>query len=128
GPKDIEKASVIIARRDNREKISVSMSGLAGHLLQLLDDVQKSLFERARTYREEHTLRASTWEEFTKLMETRPGFVMAPWCGSAECEARIKAETQATIRNMPLDGQSPGGTCVRCDKPAAHEAWFAKAY
>jgi prolyl-tRNA synthetase len=61
-------------------------------------------------------------------MEGRPGFVIAPWCASAECEAQIKADTQATIRNMPLAAATPVGTCVRCDNPAKAEAWFAKAY
>jgi prolyl-tRNA synthetase len=61
-------------------------------------------------------------------MEGRPGFVIAPWCGSAECETRIKTDTQATIRNMPIGGAAPGGHCVRCDLPAIAEAWFAKSY
>ena len=61
-------------------------------------------------------------------MEGRPGFVIAPWCGSAACEAQIKTETQATIRNMPMSGATPSGKCVRCEAPATAEAWFAKAY
>jgi len=61
-------------------------------------------------------------------MEGRPGFVIASWCGDAACEAQIKTDTQATIRNMPLGAAAPSGTCVRCDKPATAEAWFAKAY
>jgi prolyl-tRNA synthetase len=128
GPKDIEKSSVRIARRDTREKIDVSMNGLADHITRLLDEVQSSLFERAKTFREEHTQRVSTYEEFKAAMEGRPGFVIAPWCGSADCEAHIKAETQATIRNMPLDSKPVTGRCVHCDRPAQAEAWFAKAY
>jgi prolyl-tRNA synthetase len=61
-------------------------------------------------------------------MEGRPGFVISPWCGQAACEAAIKTETQATIRNMPLGSSNPGGKCVRCDADATAEAWFAKAY
>ena len=61
-------------------------------------------------------------------MDGRPGFVISPWCGDADCEAQIKTDTQATIRNMPLDGAAPGGTCVRCEKPAISDAWFAKSY
>jgi prolyl-tRNA synthetase len=128
GPKDIEKSAVLVARRDTREKQSLSMDGLAEQIVQLLDTIQANLIARARAFREEHTSRASTYEEFTKLMEGRPGFVIAPWCGAADCEARIKTDTQATIRNMPIGGSSPGGTCVRCDNPATAEAWFAKAY
>ena len=104
------------------------MNGLAQQIRELLDTVQASLIARARAFREEHTTRATNWDEFKNLMEGRPGFVIAPWCGSADCEARIKTETQATIRNMPIDGPAPAGKCVRCDNPAAAEAWFAKAY
>ena len=127
GPKDIEKSAVLVARRDTREKQSLAMDGLATRIQQLLDDVQRSLFDRARTFRDEHTHRVSTYEEFKQVMEGRPGFVIAPWCGSTDCEAQIKNETQATIRNMPRTG-APGGTCIRCDQGAIAEAWFAKSY
>src|SRR5262247_2706736 len=128
GPKDIEKSAVLAARRDTREKQSLPMDGLADRLLSLLDEIQKNLLERARQFRDEHTQRTSSYDEFKEIMEGRPGFVIAPWCGSAECEAQIKAETQATIRNMPMTGSVPSGKCVRCDAPATAEAWFAKAY
>jgi len=128
GPKDIEKSAVLVARRDTREKQSLAMADLAVQLRALLDDVQKNLFERACTFREEHTQRVSTYDEFKQVMEGRPGFVVAPWCGSAECEAQIKADTQATIRNMPLGRPIPSGGCIRCNATATAEAWFAKAY
>jgi prolyl-tRNA synthetase len=128
GPKDIEKSQVLIARRDTREKLGVPMEGLAARLRDLLDDVQQSLLARAVAFREEHTQRVNDYEAFTQAMESRPGFVIAPWCGSADCEAAIKAETQATIRNMPLDGSKPDGGCIRCDAVAQSDAWFAKAY
>jgi prolyl-tRNA synthetase len=70
----------------------------------------------------------STYDEFKSLMEGRPGFLIAAWCGSADCEAQIKAETQATLRNIPLDSATATGLCVKCGRPAAGEAWFAKAY
>jgi len=128
GPKDIEKQAVLVARRDTREKQSFAMDGLVPRLRQLLADVQQGLLERARRFRDDHTHRTSSYDEFKQIMEGRPGFVIAPWCGQADCEARIKAETQATIRNMPLGGRAPSGSCVRCDAPATVEAWFAKAY
>jgi prolyl-tRNA synthetase len=128
GPKDIEKSQVMIARRDTREKLPVAMEGMAGRLRDLLADIQRTLLEKAKAFRDERTQRAGNYEEFKKLMEGRPGFVVAPWCASADCEARIKADTQATIRNMPLGSTTPAGTCVRCDNPAKAEAWFAKAY
>ena len=128
GPKDIEKSQVVIARRDTREKLSVPMQGLAGRVRELLDAVQKNLFDRAVAFRDEHTQRVSTYDEFRAAMEGRPGFVIAPWCGSADCEAQIKAHTQATIRHMPINAATPTGHCIRCDNAAQAEAWFAKAY
>ena len=128
GPKDIEKAQVMVARRDTRQKNAVPAENLAAAIVELLDDVQASLFRRALAFREEHTSRASNYDEFRSAMEGRPGFVVATWCGSAECEAQIKADTQATLRNIPFGGESVTGTCVRCGRPARGEAWFAKAY
>src|SRR5439155_533398 len=118
GPKDIDKSAVLVARRDTREKQSLPMDGLAARLRDLLDEVQVNLFDRARRFREEQTQRVSTYDEFRQVMEGRPGFVIAPWCGSAECEAHIKTDTQATIRNMPITGAVPAGRCVRCDRDA----------
>jgi prolyl-tRNA synthetase len=128
GPKDIEKSSVFVARRDTREKQAIPMDGLAGRIRELLDDIQRTLFERAVKFRDEHTQRASDYDGFKQTLEGRPGFVIAPWCGSADCEAQIKNDTQATIRNMPLHAEAPTGQCVRCGAPAQAEAWFAKAY
>jgi prolyl-tRNA synthetase len=129
GPKDIEKSAVLIARRDTREKQSLSMDDLPAQLQALLDAVQKNLFDRAVAFRADHTQRVATYDEFKQAMEGRPGFVIAPWCGSTDCEAQIKTDTQATIRNMPLNPPSPSGRCIRCDKDAQHaEAWFAKSY
>src|SRR4029079_10339367 len=107
---------------------SFSMDGLPQRLAQLLDEIQTSLFQRGRQFRDEHTQRADNYDELTHILECRPGFVIAPWCGSAECEAQIKTDTQATIRNMPMTGAAVSGTCVRCDNPAKFQAWFAKAY
>jgi prolyl-tRNA synthetase len=128
GPKDIEKSAVLLARRDTREKASVPMDGLAAAVRARLEEIQRSLFERATAFRDDHTQRVASYDEFKQVLEGRPGFVIAPWCGTAECEARIKADTQATIRNMPIDAATPGGSCVRCDRPAHAEAWFAKSY
>jgi prolyl-tRNA synthetase len=128
GPKDIEKSAVLVARRDTREKQSVAMDGLAPTLLGLLELVQTNLLTRALQFREEHTQRADTYDAFKQILEGRPGFVIAPWCGAADCEAQIKTDTQATIRNMPIGGGAPPHGCVRCGKPAVAEAWFAKAY
>ena len=128
GPKDIEKSQVVVARRDTRQKSSLPMSDLAAAVGELLNDIQQSLFRRALQFREEHTTRVSSYDEFRQTMEGRPGFVIAGWCGTAECEAQIKADTQATLRNIPFGGERVSGTCVRCGQSSTVEAWFAKAY
>jgi prolyl-tRNA synthetase len=128
GPKDIEKSAVMVARRDTREKQSLPMAGLAAAVKSLLDQIQRGLLDRALKFREEHTQRVASYAEFKQVLDGRPGFVIAPWCGAADCEAQIKNDTSATIRNMPMGIAKPSGNCVRCDKPAVAEAWFAKAY
>ena len=119
---------MFVARRDTREKQAVPMEGLVASIRALLDQIQRTLFERAVQFREERTQRVGDYEAFKNVMEGRPGFVIAPWCGSAACEAQIKADTQATIRNMPMTAVTPSGSCVRCDQAAQAEAWFAKSY
>jgi len=128
GPKDIEKGTVFSARRDTREKAALPMADLTTTVKNLLQAIQDNLLARARTFREEHTSEAATWEEFTTAMEGRPGFVIASWCGSAECEAQIKTETQATLRNIPMGSPRVDGTCIKCNGASTVKAWFAKAY
>jgi prolyl-tRNA synthetase len=129
GPKDIEKSAVFAARRDTRAKASIPMDGLADAIKGLLAEIQANLLDRARKFRDEHTFKADSYDEFKTTMEGRPGFVIAPWCEDAACEAEIKAETQATIRNIPEGyGEAPGKPCIKCGKPATVSAWFAKAY
>ena len=129
GPKDIEKSQVVLARRDTREKSFVPMDGLGGHAEEMLATIQRALYDRAVKFREEHTTEADTYAEFKAIMEGRPGFVISPWCGSAACEASIKTETQATIRNIPFASPpATGKLCLTCGAPAAVHAWFAKSY
>jgi prolyl-tRNA synthetase len=129
GPKDIEKSQVVLARRDTREKSFTPMEGLAAHVEQLLSTIQQALFERAVKFRTEHTSETSSYDEFKQIMDGRPGFVISPWCGSAACEATIKAETQATIRNIPFSSTAlEGKSCMKCGQPAVANAWFAKSY
>ena len=129
GPKDIEKSQVVLARRDTREKAFVPMEGLTDSVVQRLDAIQQALFERAVQFRAEHTSEADTYDAFKATMEGRPGFVVSPWCGEASCEAQIKADTQATIRNIPFTvSPATGKTCVRCGAAATTHAWFAKSY
>jgi len=129
GPKDIEKSQVMLARRDTREKSPAAMDGLASHVVGMLDSIQEALFARAVAFREEHTTHTDSYDEFKQILEGRPGFVVSPWCGSAMCEAQIKAQTQATIRNIPFTGTTAvGKKCLKCDADATVHAWFAKSY
>ena len=128
GPKDIEKAQVFSARRDTREKAAIPFDGLAVRVEEVLKSIQDNLLARALRFREEHTTDVASWDEFVQAMAGRPGFVIAAWCGTAECEAAIKAETQATLRNIPMASRRVDGTCVKCGKPSHVRAWFAKAY
>ena len=128
GPKDIEKQQVVVARRDTREKAFIPMDAVEDRVRSLLDEVQQALLVRATKFREERTRRTADYAEFSAWMEGRPGFVISPWCGHADCEAAIKSETQATIRNMPFGGDEPSGACLKCGRPATAQAWFAKAY
>jgi prolyl-tRNA synthetase len=104
------------------------MDGLVSSIQQVLDDIQRAMLDKAREFRDSHTTRTTSYDEFKQIMEGRPGFVISPWCESGECEAQIKTDTQATIRNMPFGQDEPTGSCIRCDRPAAVFAWFAKAY
>ena len=116
GPRDIEQQQVLVARRDTREKVTLPMEGLSERVSGLLDAVQTALLERAVAFRDSHTIRTASSDEFRRAFEGRPGFVIAPWCGSADCEAQIKAETQATIRNLAFDLPPATGACVRCGR------------
>ena len=128
GPRDIEQQQVLVARRDTREKVTLPMEGLSERVSGLLDAVQTALLERAVAFRDSHTIRTASSDEFRRAFEGRHGFVIAPWCGSADCEAQIKAETQATIRNLAFDLPPATGACVRCGQPGLTDAYFAKSY
>jgi prolyl-tRNA synthetase len=109
GPKDLEKQQVVLARRDTREKSFVPMEGLGAAVEEMLQTIQQALYDRAVRFREEHTTATDSYDEFKQILEGRPGFVISPWCGSAACEAAIKAETQATIRNIPFVSEPATG-------------------
>jgi prolyl-tRNA synthetase len=128
GPKDIERKQVLLVRRDTREKIPTPADELPTRVRDLLEQIQRSLFDRARRFRDEHTTATDSYEEFKRILEGRPGFVISGWCGDAACEAQIKADSQATIRNLPFDTPKPTGSCVKCGRPAVATAYFAKAY
>jgi prolyl-tRNA synthetase len=129
GPRDIEKAQVVIARRDTGEKSFVPVAESAERVRTLLDAVQQALFDKALAFRKANTRRTDDYAEFRKQLEGPGGFVESGWCGEAACEARVKEETTATIRVLPIEPSVPqGARCLVCGKPAAQLATFALAY
>jgi prolyl-tRNA synthetase len=130
GGRDLAAAAVTVARRDTGEKQQIRLSGAAAAVDELLKDVQASLFESARDEQERRTLRSpGSYGEMIEYLRSAAGFVAAPWCGGAECEARVKGESSATIRCLPLgDELSPSGVCVCCRRSAVTEAVWAQAY
>jgi prolyl-tRNA synthetase len=129
GPRDIQNNQVFSARRDTREKASLPMDGLAATVQGLLDTIQAALLAKARAFREEHTTRVETYDEFKAAMDGRPGFVVVPWAHNAANEAQVKTETQATLRNVPFSEAKPEGKrCMLSGQPADVYAYFAKAY
>jgi prolyl-tRNA synthetase len=128
GPKDIENGVVEIARRDTKEKSSVPAEGLIGYIQQLLEDIQQNLYNRALSYRDTHITEVNSWEEFKQVLNTKGGFVSAHWDGTSETEEKIKDETKATIRCIPLNNKVEAGVCVCSGKPSKQRVLFAMAY
>lgn len=128
GPKDIEANQCVVVRRDTREKLVVSLDELEEKLAEVLETMQKDMFERAKAHREEHTYVAKDYEEFKKTAQEKPGFIKAMWCGEEACELRIKEETSVTSRCMPFEQEKLSDTCVCCGKPAKTMVYWGKAY
>jgi prolyl-tRNA synthetase len=128
GPKDIEKDQCVLVRRDTREKAFVPLASLAERTRELLAAIQDGLLDRARRFVSDNTRRAGSYDEFKQIMAEKRGFIVAGWCRKADCEARIKEETRATVRVIPIEGPSTPGTCVRCGEPSVGEVYFAQAY
>ena len=128
GPRDIENNKAIIARRDTGEKIEINLDNLETEVATVLDKIQVEMLERARAHREEHTYSATTYEEFLDILENKPGFVKAMWCGEEECENKIKEDASATSRCMPFEPEKLSDKCVCCGKPAKAMVYWGKAY
>ncbi len=129
GPKDLEKNQATLVRRASGEKLSTPLEGLPATVTRLLETIQNDMLQKARTFMEENTRTASTFEELAEIIENKRGFVQAGWCGKAACEAEVKEKTKATIRNIPLEQPDNGPKhCVCCGEPARHQVIFARAY
>jgi prolyl-tRNA synthetase len=128
GPKDIEKQQCVLVRRDTREKAFQPLAGLAAAVRERLDALQAGLLARAKAFVAANTTRVASYAEFKQVMADKRGFLVGGWCRDAGCEAAIKAETKATVRALPLEGEPAPGACVRCDRPSPGEVYFAQAY
>jgi prolyl-tRNA synthetase len=129
GPKDVEKGNVALARRDRpgREgKSFVSQSGLTSTVRDLLAEIQAALLQRATEYRDANIHEPKDYEDLKRIVAD--GWACAYWCESTECEAKVKEETKATTRNIPLNQPDQEGTCIVCGRPAKRKVYFARAY
>lgn len=126
GPRDLESGQVIVARRDTFEKTALPMEGLADAIKGLLDEIQGTMYEQAKSFRDAHTTVVHTYEELREAVQH--GFAKAMWCEDEACEEKIKAELSATTRNMPFDQTPVGDVCPICGKPGTKVMYFAKAY
>lgn len=127
GARDIENNTVEVMRRDTLEKNTVSIDNIEEYVANLLEDIQKNIFNKALKFREEKTIKVDTYDEFKEKIE-EGGFILAHWDGTPETEEKIKAETKATIRCIPLDGDKTSGKCMVTGKPSAQRVIFARNY
>jgi prolyl-tRNA synthetase len=128
GGRDLENGTVELARRDTREKQTVPQEGLDIYIAQLLEEIQKNIFNKALNYRDDHITEANSYEELKELLDTKAGFIAAHWDGTPETEQKIKEETKATIRCVPLDNKLEDGICIYSGKPSKQRVLFARAY
>ena len=126
GPRDVAKNALVMVRRDTMEKQFIKRDGILETVVHELETMQGEMLERARTFREANTFEINDYEEFKKNVDT--GFLMSHWCGSAECETKVKADTKATIRNIPFDQKKEAGKCIVCGGKSDGRVIFAKAY
>ncbi len=128
GPRDIENGTVEIARRDTKEKFTTSLDGIEKTIEDLLENIQTSIYQKAFEFRESHITKVDSYEEFKSVLDGKAGFVSAHWDGTPETEEKIKEETKATIRCIPLNNILEEGKCIYSGKPSTQRVLFARAY
>jgi len=128
GPRDLANGVVEVARRDTKEKSTMTIAGIGIQISSMLEDIQTNLFERAKRFREQNIQNVDSYDEFREKLKADGGFFLAHWDGTIETEEKIKQDTQATIRCIPLDIPSEPGVCMVTGKPSAGRVVFAKAY
>lgn len=128
GARDLENNTVEIARRDTKEKMSVSLDGLSVRIINLLQEIQQAMYDKAKDFREQHITPVDSWDDFVSTLEKKGGFISAHWDGTPETEDKIKELTKATIRCIPLDAAEENGKCILTGKPSNKRVLFAQAY
>ena len=128
GPRDLENNQVELARRDTKEKTAISLEGLTETVAALLLEIQSNLLQRATKYRDDHITSVDTWDEFINVLDNKTGFVLAHWDGTAATEEKIKDQTKATIRCIPLGNPLEVGKCILTGNPSKQRVLFARAY
>jgi prolyl-tRNA synthetase len=128
GSRDLQNGTIEVARRDTLTKESVPLDGLENHIRQLLDDIHRSVYAKALEFRTRNTRIADSYAEFQRLLDESPGFILAHWDGTGETEEKIKNETKATIRCIPLERDTTPGQCMVTGKPSEGRVLFARAY
>jgi prolyl-tRNA synthetase len=128
GPRDLENGTVEVARRDTKEKKIYQLENIENEIENLLNDIQSSIFNKALTFRNDNITNADTFEEFVSILDGKAGFVAAHWDGTSETEEKIKEQTKATIRCIPLDNKHESGKCILTGKPSSQRVLFARAY
>jgi prolyl-tRNA synthetase len=128
GTRDLANQVVEVARRDTKEKSTVSLDGISNYINNLLTEIQQNMFNKAKAYRDEHITKANTWDEFMDILDNKTGFVSAHWDGTSETEDAIKEKAKATIRCIPLNNEQEAGTCIFSGKQSTQRVLFARAY
>jgi prolyl-tRNA synthetase len=129
GPKDLENGTVEVARRDTLEKSIIPLNEeFTVTISQLLEDMQANIYKKAHDFRAGMITKVESYEEFKSVLDEKGGFVLAHWDGTSETEEKVKDETKATIRCIPLDGQEEAGKCMVTGKPSKQRVIFARAY
>jgi prolyl-tRNA synthetase len=128
GGRDLENNTIEVARRDTQTKETLSRDGIADAIENLLNEIQEGIYNKAYAFREEMTTKVDSYDEFKKILTEKGGFISAHWDGTSETESKIKEETKATIRCIPLDNALEQGVCMVTGKPSTQRVVFALAY
>jgi len=128
GPRDLKQSQVVMVRRDTGQKTPVNEADILSTVNKLLEEIQDNMLAKAKAILQEKTTTVQNYEEFKKVLEEKGGFIKTAWCGSQDCEAKVKGETGATIRVRPFQVEEPTSNCIICAEKAKETAYFARSY